>query len=202
MMTIQEAWLIANNCNEYHVENNEFGITVDDEAKTVYFAIEGSDGKGFDGWKLTKDWASNFKFIKVYHGKFRVHKGFYESWQMIKPKVFELLIPYTTQGYKVVGVHFSRGCGTGSIAHEDIQYCLTSNIESIFIAMPRAWGWKNKKIIKERFKNCYTFRVNKDWVPRLPFKWMGFIDPCKIITLKAKYGFFKVTKNHMSYREF
>ena len=135
----------------------------------------------------TEDWKNNFDFAarpyKDMDTKWKAHRGFVRVWKSIEPYLKEIHDPTIK---KIIIVGYSHGAALAILAHEYVWFnrpdiredCITYAFEA-----PRVFKGKLPKEIKERWANCFTFRVDNDIVTHVPPRVFGFRHVGNIVNI-------------------
>ena len=174
----------------YNISYDSIGHDVNykfvEEGSHLYVYFQGSKDITADkGWI---DWLRNFWFFpmrkKPYKGmtdKFYVHSGFLSAWKEME----DLFISKITEKNglkwkydKITIIGYSHGAALACLAHESAWFYrpdLNFDLETYAFEAPRAYGgFRTKKSLRERWKNCHVFRNGTDIVTHCPPRLFGF----------------------------
>tara|TARA_R110000823_G_scaffold245493_4_gene369565 strand:- start:404 stop:1132 length:729 start_codon:yes stop_codon:yes gene_type:complete len=126
------------------------------DGDTQYISFRGTE-------KRYKDWKTDFSFWKTRRHYGRVHKGFCDAYESIRP----LLIPPPCK--KVVFTGHSLGGAIAQIAAlEWSVFYPNAEIEVYTFGAPKIFAYKAHKRYNEKVKKSFHFVLNNDIIPRIP----------------------------------
>ena len=146
-----------------HVEGH-----VGEYGKKIILVFRGSDG--------TADWIDNLKFGKRkspagwFKKRYRLHQGFMEQYESIKPKISRILTDYTVKEIVVTG--HSLGGALATICAADLSKFF--NVELITFGSPRVGTPLFARYVNKSIKNITRYRYGSDPVSAVPFFGWGF----------------------------
>lgn len=184
---------------QYDTTAGEVDYKIIPEEKHLCIYFMGSDSLKYKrGWI---DWLRNFWFFparkKPYKGmedKFYVHSGFLSAWKEVEDTIISAATKTDDRGNfiytQITIVGYSHGGALATLAHECVWFYrpdLAGNgLTTYAFEAPRVYGgFRTKKSLKERWKNCYVFRNGKDIVTHCPPKLFGFSHVGTLVEIKG-----------------
>ena len=127
----------------------------------------------FMGSYQLSDWFFNFLFKKKLYKQFRVHKGFYKEYSIIRSIVLDKC--YSKEYKRIVIIGYSLGGALCQLALEDILYHFPKlDVIGYAFETPRCLKVPNE--YKYMWNNLLTTECNYDLVCHVPPKIFGFND--------------------------
>jgi len=162
----------------------EFDIYFNYHTLNLYIAFQGSSSIG--------DWKSNLDaFSKVnidensliipYNNnetKIRIHKGFYDQYQIARDMILKYIYDLTSPIYNIYVTGHSLGGALSSLCAIDLQYHFGNNnklnIHNITLGSPRVGNKEFVESFNKRIKYSYRFVYKTDTVEKVPLVSMGY----------------------------
>jgi len=204
-MTVLELWKWINKGSWLQDDktDTEYKYTIIDDV--LYISFQGS--------LSFKDWLYNLMiWKKPYKGMKTVwfaHAGFVKKWKAIQTDIFTIIDRVVDFGEinKIIISGHSQGAGIATLATEAIWFNypdLRERIETVLFGSPRAVGFWNFLIIKERFKNVIRYEQFWDIIPRIPFVLLGYKHIGKRIRIGNPWykPTLRFTYNHIHYGDY
>lgn len=187
----------------------DYCFVEDDSNKTLYIYFAGSkDIKEKMGWV---DWLRNFwffpKFIRPYEEMkypFKVHGGFLAAWDEVKhivgDKILEKMPDNSFRWQEIIIVGYSHGGALSGLCFEFCQYWRSdlheqNKITGFGFESPRFLHcYSVPKELKQRWKNYYVIRNNKDLVTHCPPWLLCFCYVGKVVKMKTNTSDYRKPK--------
>ena len=134
----------------------------------------------FQPTNSTKDWFSNFAFLKKPYKdmkvKYKVHGGFLKCWKEAKDDIVAALREDSIK--KIIISGYSHGAALAMLCHECCWFerpDIRDNIWTFGFEAPRVYGgWHIKKNIRMRWNHYIMIKNGSDIVTHLPPVLFGF----------------------------
>jgi predicted lipase len=160
--------------NHYETEHYDIEHMISCNTDDCILSFRGTEPKD------TRDWGVDFNAWQVPYGNtetpIRVHKGFYDAYQLIRPKIHEWMDEFKKYSDRIVITGHSLGGALATLCAVDLHYNYRGQVDfkCCTFGSPRVFNKEGMKSFNHRLPDTIRVTNRYDLVPNVPFMIMGY----------------------------